>query len=185
MRTGGPTYTAAELAAAVNREFGTDISTRTVYYYRAKGVLSPLEMIGSQPKFTERHRLELRAALTMQRTMDRPNLTEIGERLRALEPDQLDLLGAVPPPTTDEMLGQSMRMRRSGAALGVSLRETGTSAPLRMELQAATTSRRRTIEITPAVALRIAEDLPPDFVRELVEIVRDYCFEHGEESGQC
>ena len=185
MQTGGPTYTAAELAAAVSREFGTDISTRTVYYYRAKGVLSPLEMIGSQPKFTERHRLELRAALTMQRTLDRPNLAEIGERLRSLEPEQLDLLGAVPPPTTDEMLGRSMLLRRSSVTMGVGVREARTGAPPHMALQAATTSRRRTIEITPTVALRVAEDLPSEFVQELVELVRDYCLNHGEEYGQC
>jgi DNA-binding transcriptional MerR regulator len=185
MQTQGPTYTAAELAAAVNREFGTDISTRTVYYYRAKGVLSPLEMIGSQPKFTERHRLELRAALALQRSMDRPNLAEIGERLRALEPDQLDILGAAPPPTTDEMLGRSVLMRLSAASPVMSLRETPGDALQRTGPHAVPAARRRTIEITPAVALRIAEDLPGEFVRDLIELIRDYCRNHGEESCQC
>ena len=55
------TYTAEQLAAAINGELGTKIKARTVYFYRSRDVLSPLQMVESQPRFSERHRLELKA----------------------------------------------------------------------------------------------------------------------------
>ncbi len=198
-------YTAVELAAAVNRELGTDLTARTIYFYRSKGVLSPLVMIGSQPKFTERHRLELKAALAMQRAFDRPSLDEVSARIRALDDRELMSLSTVVQPTTDEMIGRIGRVqgRRQGAGEypvpGEAVEATygrvaespaafcyaERAEPLRSEPSRAGpllagTPRRRTIEVCDGVALRVSADLPDAFVSGLASCVRSYCQQHEE-----
>ena len=173
------TFTAAELAATANRGYGTDLTARTVYFYRSKGVLSPLEMIGSQPKFTDRHRLELKAALAMQRTLDRPSLEEVAERIRPLDDEQLELLGGAAPPTADEMITRSVLLRETPSVQGPpSCHRQLLGSPagsLRPAAQA-----RRTVEINSSVALRVAGDLPDEFVAGLIKCVVSYCQQHGE-----
>jgi DNA-binding transcriptional MerR regulator len=174
------TYTAAELAAAVNRELRTDLTARTIYFYRTKGVLSPLEMVGSQPKFTERHRLELKAVLAMQRGLDRPNLEEVAERIRSLDGPQLATLAAESPPTTDEIISRSALLGRYGAPFGPDVRDWSMLATSPALLRRPGGAARRTVEITPGVALRLDGSLPDDFVRGLIECVTLYCSQHGE-----
>lgn len=180
------TYTAAELATAVNSELGTNLTARTIYFYRTKGILSPLEMIGSQPKFTDKHRHELRAALTMQSTMDRPSLEQISERLQSLDSAQIQDLAAVRPLATREVLHR-VGLQEEAALQSPAHRQ----ALFSVRPMVAETSLRggpvrlRRVEVNPDVWLQVAVDLPPSFVAGLVELVERYYHAFREEQDKC
>ena len=170
----GPTYTAEELAQAVNRRLGTELRARTVYFYRTKGVLSPLVMSGSQPKFTERHRLELLAALTLQSSADRPSLDEVAARLRGLDDGQLALLAAAGPPSSERLLS---RVSLSAPLRGMAL---GTFGPEPETVKASRTYWRE-IRIEPDIILRLGRRVGEELAGELERRIRNHLREQAKE----
>lgn len=98
------TYTAEELAEKARRELGADISPRTIYYYRQAGVLSPLQGAGSQPRFTDRHFLELAATLALQRAPDRPTLAEVARMMEGMSEEELEAVARAVGPTARELV---------------------------------------------------------------------------------
>jgi|GEM_PF-2459781 len=166
-----PTYTAEELARAINRELGTSLKARTVYFYRSRDVLSPLVMAGNQPKFTERHRLELKAILALQGTFDRPSLDEIRAKLEGLGPDELAQVAELAPPRSGEVLRQAT----TRPPLLPVLMEARAPAFHACEVVSGGQPSWKTIVVSPEVSLRLRSDLPRSFVTGLVRRVAEYC----------
>ncbi len=108
----GRTFTAEELAARARGELGADVTPRTIYFYRQVGVLSPLEVAGSQARFTDRHFLELAAVLALRRAPDRPTLAEIAAMLRGLPEEVLRDIARTVGPTARELVAS--RPERDG-----------------------------------------------------------------------
>jgi hypothetical protein len=116
----------------------------------------------------------------MQRGLDRPSLEEVAERIRSLDGPQLATLAAESPPTSEEIISRSALLGRYGSPFGPDVRDWSMLASSPARLQRPGGSTRRTVEITPAVALRLDGSLPDGFVRGLIECVTVYCSRHGE-----
>jgi DNA-binding transcriptional MerR regulator len=184
-------YTAEELAEKARLELGADLSPRTIYFYRQIGVLSPLAAAGSQPRFSERHFLELAAVLALQRAPDRPTLAEIALMLGGLSKEELAGLARSVGPTARELMSVRPVIRlpsrgghyyvaenmlydppapsgspAPGAAAGTSPAGSPT----------AQASRAVTINLAPGVTLHLGPNAP----RELVSKLLALALEHAE-----
>jgi len=159
-----PTYTAEELAQRARDELGADITPRTLYYYRSIGLLSPLVMDRSQPRFSERHFLEVAAVLALKRAPDNPTLSDIAGMLSGLSDDGLRRVAAAYSPAPHGR-GSPPGRPREGAA-GPSARKTSSGV---------------TMTLAPGVTLHLGPEAPRDLVARLVELSLDYT---GERSGR-
>ena len=176
-------YTAEELAEKARRELGADVSPRTIYFYRQAGILSPLEASGSQPRFTDRHFLELSAALALQRAPDRPTLAEVATMLRGLSEEALHEVARAVGPTARELvnalpradfLAAHMVAESRPLILRDSLSGPPPAAPRRREGAAPPAppppSRGVTINLAPGVTLHVGPDAPRDLVAKLLDV---------------
>jgi len=188
-----PTYTAEELARRVQDELGAEVTPRTLYYYRSIGLLSPLVMDGNQPRFSERHFLELAAILALKRAPDNPTLSDIAGMLSGLSDDGLRRVAAAIGPTSRELVAEQ---GPAPGPMAVSVAESlqpyspaphgRGSPPGRPREGAAGPSARKTssgvtMTLAPGVTLHLGPEAPRDLVARLVELSLDYT---GERSGR-
>lgn len=181
-------YTADELAARARAELGADVNSRTIYFYRQIGVLSAAEPggAGSQPRFGERHFLELAAALALQRAPDRPTLAAIATMLRGLSEDRLRELAAAVGPTSRELLA-APPAAPAVAPAAAALREAPAPPPFYVDLaeppvpwrpagqppaRATTVADGAgvTINLAPGITLFAGPDASPELLSKLLSV---------------
>jgi DNA-binding transcriptional MerR regulator len=183
-------YTAEELAEKARLELGADLSPRTIYFYRQIGVLSPLAAAGSQPRFSERHFLELAAALALQRAPDRPTLAEIALMLGGLSEEELAGLARSVGPTARELMSVRpvIRLPSRGGHYYVAenmlydppspSRSPAPDAPASDTSPAgsltAQASRAVTINLAPGVTLHLGPNAPKELVSKLLALALDH-----------
>lgn len=178
------TYTAEELARRAQRELGANVNARTIYFYRQVGVLSPLESAGSQPAFTERHYLELAAALALRRAPDRPTLEQIAAMLKGLSESELrELAASVPPPAwqrlsagppVPDLVGEEGPSRYPGLESAAPAGRTMAGPTMAGPTTAGPTTSNVTVNLAPGVTLFLTPDAPRDLVNRLIEASLEY-----------
>lgn len=155
-------------------ELGANVNARTIYFYRQVGLLSPLESAGSQPAFTERHYLELAAALALRRAPDRPTLEQIAAMLKGLSESELHELAASVPPPAWQRLSAGPPVRDLVGEEGPSRYPGLESAVPAGPTTAGPTTANVTVNLAPGVTLFLTPDAPRDLVNRLIEASLEY-----------
>lgn len=160
-------FTADELARRVSQEVGREITGRTVYYYRSKGLISPCAIVGSQMKFTERHVLEMKAVLALQATTKRPKLDEIGDTVRGMTEDQLVSVSR-------------SATRYDAVASGTAAYNAGGLTPCAPAVTSGPPGHK-TVRVSPSVCLLVSDELGAKTLGGLIEAVQEYLSKNTKE----
>lgn len=139
---------------------------RTVYYYRSRGILSPCAMIGSQLKFTERHVLEMKAALALQATADRPTLGDIANTVQGM---------------TDDQLLSTCRSALPRLHVLSELAESGSTRASYEVSDASRPAKCKTIRVDQSVALLVSDTIDSRMLAGLIKTVQKYLKDNAKE----